>query len=119
MAEPVGEVKQQLAAYQRWLERQPLSTRTRQAYAANVRRFCDRLAATPPEYGDPLTEIHARDYALRDYKTHLKTVGKAAASSVNLALAAVDHFYRFLGLGPAQVPPRAAPHAGATRARRR
>ncbi len=92
-----------------WSE--PISTRTHQAYAANVRRFCGWLAAARA----PLTEIHARDYALRDYKTYLKTVGRSAASSVNLALAAVDHFYRFLGLGPAKVRreqlPAQAPHA--------
>ncbi len=103
MAAPARPVAQQLAAYQTWLERQPVSTRTRQAYATNVGRFCGWLAAIPFEYGDPLVETHARDYAVRDFKAHLKTVGRAAPSSVNLALAAVDHFYRFLGLGPAQV----------------
>jgi len=50
---------------------------------------------------------------VRDYKSHLKTARRASPRSVNLALAAIDHFYRFLGTGkpnvrredlPAQAP---------------
>jgi len=33
----------------------------------------------------------------------LKTVRKAKPASVNLSLAALDHFYRFLGLDPPDV----------------
>ena len=43
------------------------------------------------------------DYAARDFKRHLKVERGWKPSSVNLALAAVDHFNRFLGLGPANV----------------
>lgn len=101
------------AAYREWLERQPLSPNTRRAYRARVADYCAYLAATPPQYGDPLSDPHARDYAARDYKSHLKTARRAKPSSVNLALAALDHFYRFLGLGPPDVRredlPKAAP----------
>lgn len=85
--------------YDQWLEKQPLSANTRRAYRTRVRGFLAYLAATPVEYGDPLTDEHARDYAARDYKTHLKTVQRGKPSSVNLALAAIDNFYRFMGLG--------------------
>jgi integrase/recombinase XerC len=85
--------------YERWLSRQPLSANTRRTYRTRVRGFLAYLAATPAEYGDPLSEEHARDYAARDYKTHLKTVRKAKPSSVNLTLAAIDSFYRFMGMG--------------------
>src|SRR5207253_4774465 len=58
---------------------------------------------------------YARDYAVRDYKTALKTVHHAKPSSVNLALAAVGHFYRFLELPPPRVTredlPAQAPRA--------
>lgn len=64
-----------------------------------MKGFLRYLAATPAEYGDPLSEEHARDYAARDHKTYLKTVGKAKPSSVNLTLAAIDSFYRFMGMG--------------------
>lgn len=102
--------------YGRWLARQPLSANTRRAYATRVGRFLAYLASVPvEEYGDPLSDAHARDYAVRDFKAHLKTVGRAKPSSVNLTLAAVDNFYRFLGLGKPGVrreePAKAAPRA--------
>jgi site-specific recombinase XerD len=102
--------------YGGWLARQPLSANTRRAYATRVSLFLGYLASAPSEgYGDPLEDAHARDYAARDFKAHLKTVGKAKPSSVNLTLAAVDNFYRFLGLGKPEVrreePTKAAPRA--------
>ncbi len=40
----------------------------------------------------------ARDWAVRDYKRHLKAVERWKPASVNLALAALDSFYTHLGL---------------------
>ncbi len=101
--------------YGAWLERQPLSENTRRAYRVRAGQYLEYLAATPAEYGDPLKDAHARDYAVRDFKAHLKTVRKAKPSSVNLSLAAVDNFYRFLGMGKPKVAreelPGAAPKA--------
>ncbi len=91
------------AKYQVWLVKQPLSTNTRRAYQTQVRQYCAYLGETPAEYGDPLVEIHARDYAVRDYKVHLKTVRKRKPTTVNLALAAIDHFYGFLGMGEVNI----------------
>jgi site-specific recombinase XerD len=89
--------------YEGWLDRQPLSANTGRTYRTRVRGFLQYLAATPAEYGDPLADSCARDYAARDYKRHLKTVAKAKPSSVNLSLAAIDNFYRFLGMGKPDV----------------
>jgi integrase/recombinase XerC len=50
-----------------------------------------------------ITEPRGRDHAARDFKRHLKVERGWKPSSVNLALAAVDHFNRFLGLGSANV----------------
>jgi hypothetical protein len=50
-----------------------------------------------------LREPRARDFAGRDFKRYLKVERGWTPSSVNLALAATDHFNRFLGLGPAVV----------------
>jgi integrase/recombinase XerC len=94
-----GRIGEVATGYERWLDRQPLSANTRRTYRTRVRGFLQYLAATPAEYGDPLSDEHARDYAVRDYKSHLKTVSKARPSSVNLSLAAIDNFYRFVGLG--------------------
>jgi integrase/recombinase XerC len=96
---PSTDPLEQLAGYERWLETQPLAVSTRRAYRGHVRRFVEFLACWPGEGGDPLTDAHARDYAVRDFKSHLKTVRRAKPASVNLALAAIDHFYRYLGAG--------------------
>lgn len=64
--------------------------------------YADWLAGRPGDCAAALREPRARDFAGRDFKRHLKGRGWKP-SSVNLALAAVDHFNRFLGLGPADV----------------
>src|SRR5712692_10270616 len=108
-------VSEALAAYDQWLPTQPLSNHTRLTYLTQVNRYCSYLSTLHWEYGHPLQEPHARDYAVRDYKTALKVVHHARPSSVNLGLAAVDHFYRFLGLPTPQVAredlPALAPRA--------
>ncbi len=79
-----------------------LAEHTRRTYRSRVAQFLDWLAHYECESGDPLADP-ARDYAVRDYKRHLKTQRKLAASTVNLTLAAIDHFYRRLGLQAAEV----------------
>jgi len=102
-------------AYAAWLERQPLAANTRRTYRVRVAQYCVYLATTPVAAGDPLRDRPAASYAVRDYRTWLKTVRKAKPASVNLNLAALDHFYRFLGLDPPDVTredlPQAAPRA--------
>jgi len=102
-------------AYAAWLARQPLADNTRRAYRVRVAQYCVYLAITPVVGGDPLRDRPAAAYAARDYRTWLKTVRKAKPASVNLSLAALDHFYRFLGLDPPDVAredlPQAAPRA--------
>ncbi|MET8386798.1 tyrosine-type recombinase/integrase [Streptosporangium canum] len=65
--------------------------------------------------GDPLTDAHDRDFAVRGYKTHMKTVLHRASNTVNAHLTALDHFFSQLGLGPAIVrrddAPKLAPRA--------
>ena len=92
-----------LGKYERWLGRQPLAANTRRAYRSKVLGFLEYLQGVPRDYGDPLEDEHARDYAVRDYKAHLKTVRKVKPSTVNLSLAALDHFYRFIGMGAPRV----------------
>lgn len=104
-----------LAGYRRWLDRQPLAQRTRDAYAAQVREFLAWLADS--EHGPAaLSEPQVRDWAVRDYKRWVKAAPRRwAPASVNQALAALDNFYRHLGAGPPQVRreelARLAPHA--------
>jgi len=88
-----------LTAYLRWLEGRPLAVRSRQAYGHQVRRYLAWLGDRSPVDGDPLVDEAARDWAVRDYKRHLKVVERWKPASVNLALAALDSFYTQLGLG--------------------
>jgi Phage integrase, N-terminal SAM-like domain len=87
------------AGYRLWLAKQPLSVNTRRTYLGGVRQYCTYLETSANDYGDPLSDPHARDYAIRDFKTHLKKARKAKPASVNLMLAALDHLYLFLGWG--------------------
>lgn len=88
-----------LEAYLSWLEGRPLAARSREAYAHQVRRYLAWLGDRSPVDGDPLADGDARDWAVRDYKRHLKVMERWKPASVNLALAALDSFYAQLGLG--------------------
>lgn len=91
-----------LASYAGWLKRQPLATRSRDAYLAQVRAFLTWLAGS--EHGpQALADPHVRDWAVRDYKRHVKTAKRWAPASVNQALAAIDNFYRSLAAGRPEV----------------
>ncbi|MGH3862735.1 tyrosine-type recombinase/integrase [Actinokineospora sp.] len=104
----------------------PLDGDTVRAYVSRVRQFLAWLAEAQEAGavdGDPLGVAHARDGAVRDYRTYLLTVAKRTLSTVNAHLTAVDHFYRHVGLGAAVVKrqevPKAAPRALSARARTR
>ena len=84
--------------------------RTRQAYASHVGAYAAWLAERP-EAAKAISEPRARDLAARDFKRLLKVERRWKPSSVNLALAAVDHFNRFLGLGAANVTREAVAQA--------
>ncbi|MGI8593042.1 MAG: tyrosine-type recombinase/integrase [Solirubrobacteraceae bacterium] len=112
--------------FERWLAGRPLAKRSRREYARNVRAYCAWLAQTPDRdgwQGDPLTDPLARDHAARDFRRYLQVERRAAASTVNLALASLDALYRSLGLGrphvrrdkPALAAPRALDEAGQRR----
>jgi integrase/recombinase XerC len=103
-----------LSRYARWLQRQPLAKRSREAYLAQVKGFVSWLAGS--EHGaQALSEEHVRDWAVRDYKRYVKTTKKWAPTSVNQALAAIDNFYRSLSVGRPDVAreklPQVAPRA--------
>jgi integrase/recombinase XerC len=91
-------------------------------YCSRVRQFLAWLASAAVD-GQPLTEAAARDWAVRDYRTHLLTVARRKPSTVNAHLTAVDDFYRRRGLGPASARredlPKAAPRALGKRAQHR
>ncbi|MGB7795301.1 MAG: phage integrase N-terminal SAM-like domain-containing protein [Pseudonocardiaceae bacterium] len=87
-------------AYRAALTAAPLSTETARTYLSKVRGYLIWLTDAGAQ-GDPLDEPRARDWAVRDYRTHLLTVAKRAPATINNALAALDDFYTRRGLGPA------------------
>ena len=96
----LGDVAAARTEFERWLERQPLAERTKSEYRRNVRVFLDWLTAGGPGWdADPLSDRLARDHAARDFRRWLKVERRAAASTVNLALASLDALYRQRGLG--------------------
>jgi site-specific recombinase XerD len=86
----------------RELQRAPLADRTKDAYGQHIAAYGAWLAGRG-DGAKALTDPKTRDYAARDFKRHLKVDRGWKPASVNLALAAVDNFNRFLGLGPANV----------------
>jgi site-specific recombinase XerC len=86
----------------RELERAPLAPRTKDAYGQHIAAYGAWLAGRR-DGAKALIDPKSRDYAARDFKRHLKVDRGWKPASVNLALAAVDHFNRFLGLGPADI----------------
>lgn len=91
-----------LKRYGRWLARQPLADRSRDAYLAQVTGFVTWLASSGHGPG-VLSDPRERDVAVRAYKRDLKTKRKWAPTSVNQALAAIDNFYRSLAMGRPEV----------------
>jgi integrase/recombinase XerC len=104
-----------VTAYAGWLARRPLAPATQRAYLLQVRHYAAYLASPACPAADPLSDPFASLYAVRDYKAYLTTVRHAKPASVNLALAAIDSFYHYLGLDRPAVSreplPRAAPRA--------
>lgn len=112
---PASSLSSIFADYETWLNKQPLSIHSRRAYHTQVQQFCIYLDQADSEYGNPLKDEHARNYAVRDYKSYLKVVRKRKPATVNSALAAIDNFYRFLQMSPVDVKredlPQQAPRA--------
>src|ERR1039457_4813518 len=101
----------------------PLEGEHPPAYDHRVSGTLACLASEDPGDPSPLGDPHARDFAARDYRAHLKTARKRSASTVNAHLTALDHFYVHLGLGRVQVRrdrlPKRAPRALDTREQKR
>lgn len=108
--------------YAKALAGAPLAAQTRRTYASKARQYLAWLAGAEVD-GDPLGSPEGRDWAVRDYRSHLQGVLKRKPATVNNALAAVDDLYARRGLGPARAMrvdiPDAAPKALSKRAQLR
>jgi hypothetical protein len=64
------------------LARAPLSDETRRTYASKVRTYLAWLDSADVD-GDPLTDPAARDWAVRDYRTHLAAALKRSNATAS------------------------------------
>ena len=103
-----------LDAYVIALATAPLAAQTRRTYVSKVRQYLAWLASAQTD-GDPLDTRDGRDWAVRDYRTHLQAVLKRRPATINNALAAIDDLYIRRHLGPASAArlemPATAPRA--------
>jgi len=90
-----------LDQYRQALKHAPLSDGSKRVYLSKVTAYLNWLTSSDLD-GDPLHDATARDWAVRDYRSKLK-VDRRCASTINTTLAALDDFYRVLGLGPGVV----------------
>ena len=102
-------------AYEVALARSPLAPTSRLAYRRRITGFLRWLEAHEEHGAAALQEPLAREHAIRDYLRHLRVDLRRPPTTCNAALAAINHFGIWLGLGPSQtkavVLPKAAPRA--------
>lgn len=101
-----------------------LGAATRDKYRRNTAAFLAWLAdarAAGALDGDPLTDPNARDWAVRDWRRHLKNTrtpqgARLGAATINNRLAAVDAFFALRGSGRPAVVREHLPSPSAPRA---
>src|SRR2546429_8412013 len=102
-------LEQTLTAYNAWLDRQPLAAKTRVAYRLQIHQYGAYLAQHRSTTDDPLYTPFVRDYAVRDYKTYLKTERQAKPYLVKPAVAGIRQFQQFIGNDRPQVQRESLP----------
>jgi site-specific recombinase XerD len=116
-----------MADYNRYLAK-ALPGQTARTYSSAVRVFLGWLGGGSAD-GQPLDDKSDWSFAVRDYKAHLLTTLRRSPATANKALAALDNFGAWKGLGEARNSdgrkvtrhdiPRRAPKALEPRARTR
>jgi len=103
-----------LEAYVEALAAAPLAPQTRRTYASKVRQYLAWLAGADAD-GEPLWSAEGRDWAVRDYRTHLQPCSSARPRRSTTRSPRSMTFYIRRGLGPAQAKrleiPAPAPRA--------
>lgn len=97
-----------LGEYERALAGSRLAPGTRRAYHSRVAGYLDWLSGNEVGGsdlggGDPLADPAARDRAVEEYRSWVKSERAAKPTTVNAVLTALDHFYEHLRLGAAVV----------------
>ena len=92
-----------LADYEVALRRAPLAASSCDKYLGRVHGYLTWLGDTAEAggiEGEPLFDPTARDWAVRDFRRHLKN-GRREPATINNYLAAIDDFYLRRGMGKA------------------
>jgi integrase/recombinase XerC len=98
-------------AYARHIEQTGLADASIRSYSLQVKMFMTWLSTQPGHQpGEAFTDPHSRDWAVRDYRSHLLNERGLAPASVDVALASLDSLYLWLGIGRSTVK---RVHAGA------
>lgn len=90
------------AAFGKWLVNHPVAGDQpfgRSGARYQVARYCEYLGFNPWPRGNPLMDAAARDGAVSAYLLYLGMF--APAETIERAIINIDHFYAFLGMGPA------------------
>lgn len=103
---------QYMTKYESWLSSTATSSYTRRAYLSRVRHFLRFLTKSGKEFTNVFRDREHRDLVVQDYRNRLRKHLKP--TSINSNLAAIDHFFQFIGLGAtrihrdyiARLPPR-------------
>jgi integrase len=97
-ADLTPENKLALDQYELHLQRSPLVGHAPRTYLSAVKGYLAWLESGTHD-GEPLNDLVAKNWAVRDYRSYLVTVGKRAPSTVNKILAALNDFYLSRNLG--------------------
>ena len=94
--EPIEMNSTALEAYEKYLQKQPISIHTRRSYLQRVKTFLTWLSDTPD--GElALDDSAERDFQVREFKGAMLTRG-ASPSTINGILSAIDNFYLSRGM---------------------
>ncbi len=87
-----------------WLAGSMLKRRSQETYLGRVGMFLQWLRSHAVEFPDALSTESGRDAAVGAFRRYLEVERNRPASTVNTSLAALDHYFEWLGLGEALVP---------------
>lgn len=100
----------QFELYKAWLATQPLSYHTKRNYLAQIRQFLAFVRRQSFVERDAVTiAADVRNSLVAEYCAFLRASLGSSLRTINQAQTAINHFYRFLGLGPSTVERLKAP----------
>jgi site-specific recombinase XerC len=96
---PVRTSHSLLLNYEEWLRDRNLSKHTKRNYLSQIRQFIAFASQFDMASQQPFHDPDRLDLLVRNYSIYLRDSVNARLSTINKSLAAIDHFYRFLGFG--------------------